>query len=279
MKASILSFNSTSKAEWLEKIKTDLKGKSIDGLSWTPYSEIVYWPFYHQDDVNHRPSAMSNQKAADGVRSFSEYLQKHDYNHQDINCSFRKGNVESVVDLFPNAKFFHIKSKIRSNPVLDIAKQLYQANQVIVANLDFHKNISFNVSLDDSFYLNVIKIRALRSLWQFILSEYHLDKLYSYIIAYTNQHSLSDDADLNKIKAATHAMSAAIAGVDELLIAPSDLGDSTNFSRRIARNVQHLLQLESYMTRVKDPVLGSYFFESMTDQFTGEVWEQFQNLF
>ena len=80
------------------------------------------------------------------------------------------------------------------------------------------------------------------------------------------------------IRSATQAMSAVIGGVDALFAMPANLPqkkDSTAFTRRIARNVQHLLRLESYMEKVVDPAGGSYYIENLTTQFVAKAWEEF----
>ena len=82
----------------------------------------------------------------------------------------------------------------------------------------------------------------------------------------------------NKIRATTQAMSAVLGSVDMLTIAPSDAlnAESSDFSRRIARNVQHLLQMESYLDKVADPAAGSFYIEKLTNQIAEAVWEKFQ---
>ena len=61
--------------------------------------------------------------------------------------------------------------------------------------------------------------------------------------------------------ATTQSMSAILGGVDALQVTPSDTlqnPDNDNFSRRMARNVQHILRLECYLDKVADPAAGSY---------------------
>ncbi len=83
------------------------------------------------------------------------------------------------------------------------------------------------------------------------------------------------------IRAATQALSAVIGGADRLYVLPSNaaLGEeSSAFSRRIARNVQHLLQLESHTDKVIDPAAGSYYIEKLTDKLTEQAWAKFQEI-
>ena len=68
-------------------------------------------------------------------------------------------------------------------------------------------------------------------------------------------------------------MSAVLAGVESLTIDPTEDSD---FGKRISRNVQHLLQLESYLDRVADPSAGSYYIEQLTNQIAEAVWQRFR---
>ena len=75
-------------------------------------------------------------------------------------------------------------------------------------------------------------------------------------------------------------MAAALGGADRLVLRAANLGAgeaSTSFSRRIARNVQHLLKMESYLDRVQDPAAGSYYIETLSNQFAEKAWKVFQN--
>ncbi|MEM9992405.1 MAG: methylmalonyl-CoA mutase family protein, partial [Bacteroidota bacterium] len=70
--------------------------------------------------------------------------------------------------------------------------------------------------------------------------------------------------------------SAVVGGTDRLTILPADFDKQNTFTTRIARNVQHLLQLESYLDRVGDPAAGSYYLETLTDKLAVAAWQKFQ---
>ena len=63
---------------------------------------------------------------------------------------------------------------------------------------------------------------------------------------------------------------AVVGGVDVLTVLPSDKTDETakptDLSRRMARNVQHILKMESHFDWVADPAAGSYFIENLTEK-------------
>jgi methylmalonyl-CoA mutase len=138
--------------------------------------------------------------------------------------------------------------------------------------------MQFSVTIGMHFFVDIAKIRTLKILWGNVLAAYGVEPKLPFIVADT--HNVPNDANPHtpKIQAATQAMAAAIGGVNILTVTPSDAfsgaicGESNDFNRRIARNVQHLLQAESGFTHVIDPAAGSYFVETLTQQFCETVW-------
>src|SRR4029077_15117255 len=79
------------------------------------------------------------------------------------------------------------------------------------------------------------------------------------------------------------AFGAGVGGADTVLVLPFDVaipggfpGMATSFERRMARNVQLLLLVESHGGRVLDPAGGSWFVEDLTEQLAQRAWEHFQ---
>lgn len=145
-----------------------------------------------------------------------------------------------------------------------------------------NKHCQFQVELGTTYFIEIARIRALKLLWQNILHAYEANHIKAISITSTLlTQSLSDEANTNMIKATTQAMSAVIAGVDTLIVLPADIKDKkegTDFSRRIARNVQHLLKMESYLDQVSDPAAGSYYIENLTTVLAEKAWENFQKM-
>jgi methylmalonyl-CoA mutase len=86
------------------------------------------------------------------------------------------------------------------------------------------------------------------------------------------------------IKATTMAMSAVLGGADQLVVTPydEDREDLSNyppqFARRIARNIQHLLKMESGFDQLNDPAAGSHYIEHTSIQIAEKSWEIFKNI-
>jgi methylmalonyl-CoA mutase len=151
-----------------------------------------------------------------------------------------------------------------------------QLNYLKYNDLDinlFKNNIQFNVSIGISYFIEIAKIRALKLLWGNVLKAYDVPPSLPSIHAKISKESFIEDAHKNKIRVTTQAMSAVLAGVNSLTIDPTEDSD---FGKRISRNVQHLLQLESYLDRVADPAAGSYYIEQLTNQIAEAVWQRFQ---
>lgn len=146
-------------------------------------------------------------------------------------------------------------------------------------------SIQFAVSINNAFFVEIARIRALKILWSNVLKAYGLESPPIHITAYTAAPNAGDDPYRFMIQSATQAMSAVIGGANSLFVRSADHGGSTSDSRftdnpdfgpRIARNVQHLLQLESFMDRVIDPGAGSYYIEHVTQELAAKAWRLFQ---
>jgi methylmalonyl-CoA mutase len=140
--------------------------------------------------------------------------------------------------------------------------------------------IQFSITIGTKFFIDIAKIRTLKILWGNILSAYGVEPNLPFIVADTHNVPNAINPHTPKIQAATQAMAATIGGINLLTVTPSDAfsgamdGESSDFNRRIARNVQHLLQAESGFTHVIDPAAGSYFVETLTQQFCEAIWKR-----
>ena len=134
-------------------------------------------------------------------------------------------------------------------------------------------SIAFRFQIGSSYFVEIAKLRAFKLLWGNVLTAYNAVPTLPRLFATTSPLKANDDVNIHKIQATTQAMSAVMAGIETLTVAPSEPSD---FGRRIARNVQHLLSLESYLDRVADPAAGSYYIEKLTEQLAEAAWTEFQ---
>ena len=141
--------------------------------------------------------------------------------------------------------------------------------------------LQFAVAISTSYFVEIAKIRALKILWANVLEAHGVKAQVPFIEVHFAPESQDNNPNTNIIRAATQALSAVVGGADRLYILPANaaLGEaSTSFTRRIARNVQHLLQLESHLDKVSDAAAGSYYIEKLTDALAEKAWAKFQEI-
>ena len=129
-----------------------------------------------------------------------------------------------------------------------------------------------------NFYLEIAKMRAARLLWCRIMKGFGAKNAKSLMLrthCQTSGWSLTEqDPYNNVVRTTVEAMAAVFGGTqslhtnsfDEAIALPSE------FSSRIARNTQLILQEETHITHVVDPWAGSYLMESLTQQMADTAW-------
>jgi methylmalonyl-CoA mutase len=144
---------------------------------------------------------------------------------------------------------------------------------------DFAGRLSFFFAIGMNFFMEAAKLRAARLLWHRIMSEFEPKKQGSLMLrthCQTSGVSLQEaDPYNNVIRTAYEAMSAVLGGTQSLHTNALDeaIALPTEFSARIARNTQLILQEETGVTHVVDPLAGSYYVESLTSQLAEEAWK------
>ncbi|AWD21194.1 methylmalonyl-CoA mutase [Fuscovulum blasticum] len=144
---------------------------------------------------------------------------------------------------------------------------------------DFAGRLSFFFAIGMNFFMEAAKLRAARLLWHRIMSEFEPKKTGSLMLrthCQTSGVSLQEaDPYNNVIRTAYEAMAAALGGTQSLHTNALDeaIALPTEFSARIARNTQLILQEETGITHVVDPLAGSYYVESLTHQLAEEAWK------
>ncbi len=138
--------------------------------------------------------------------------------------------------------------------------------------------LQFSMSIGINYFLEIAKLRALRLLWGNILAAYGGAILSEIppVEVHFFEKNYDEIENSNRIRATTLAMAAAIGGADRMTVRPAEQGDNSAFDRRIARNVQHILKMESFLDRVKDPSAGSFYIEQLTEKIATSAWAIFQ---
>ncbi|MCL2784421.1 MAG: methylmalonyl-CoA mutase family protein [Propionibacteriaceae bacterium] len=152
-----------------------------------------------------------------------------------------------------------------------------------VAPSDGFTQIMFRVAVNADEFLAISRIRALRRLWARVgeVLEVPEDSRGAVQHAVTSWRILSkDDPWVNLLRATIGCFSASVGGADVITVLPHDAvyGLPTNFSRRIARNIQLVAAEECHLGAVKDPAGGAWVFESLTEQLAEKAWARVQEI-
>jgi methylmalonyl-CoA mutase len=142
---------------------------------------------------------------------------------------------------------------------------------------DFAPRLSFFFAIGMNFFMEIAKLRAARLLWARLMRQFNPRKPESMALrthCQTSGVSLTEqDPYNNVIRTTVEAMAAALGGTQSLHTNALDeaLALPTPFSARIARNTQLVLQEETGITRVVDPLGGSYYVETLTASLADEA--------
>ena len=143
------------------------------------------------------------------------------------------------------------------------------------------RKVRFTFAVTSNYFMEIAKFRAARMLWANIVKGYNPEKecsckMFAHAVTSTwNQTAY--DPYVNMLRGTTEAMSATLAGVHSLEVLPFDYAfeQPTEFSKRIARNVELLLKHESHFDQVIDPAGGSYYIENLTKNIAEQAWKLF----
>jgi methylmalonyl-CoA mutase len=166
-----------------------------------------------------------------------------------------------------------------ANQALELAFTLADGKEYVKTALargldvdDFAGRLSFFWAIGMNFYLEIAKMRAARLLWCRIMQGFGAKNPKSLMLrthCQTSGWSLTEQDPYNNIvRTAVEAMAAVFGGTQSLHTNSFDeaIALPTEFSARIARNTQLILQEETHITSVVDPWAGSYMMETLTQQ-------------
>ena len=144
---------------------------------------------------------------------------------------------------------------------------------------DFAGRLSFFWAVGMNFYLEIAKMRAARLLWTRIMKGFNAKNPKSLMLrthSQTSGWSLTEQDPYNNVVRTTiEAMAAVFGGTQSLHTNSFDeaIALPTEFSARIARNTQLIIQEETHITNVIDPWAGSYMMEKLTQDMADAAWK------
>jgi methylmalonyl-CoA mutase len=152
----------------------------------------------------------------------------------------------------------------------------------VASGLDIDKfagRLSFFFAIGMNFFMEVAKLRAARVLWHRVMTQLGAQDERSKMLrthCQTSGVSLQEqDPYNNVIRTTIEAMAAMLGGTQSLHTNALDeaIALPTDFSARIARNTQIVIQEETGMCNVVDPLGGSYYIEALTQELVDKAWE------
>lgn len=185
---------------------------------------------------------------------------------------------------------YHIQ-EAGADAALELAYTLADGKEYIktalAAGLDidqFAPRLSFFWGISMNFYMEIAKLRAARLLWHRIVSEFNPTNPKSSMLrthSQTSGWSLTEQDPYNNVVRTTiEAMAAVFGGTQSLHTNSFDeaIALPTEFSARIARNTQLILQEETGIPSVVDPWGGSYMMESLTKELADKAWAMIEEI-
>lgn len=248
------------------------------------------------------------------INEFENVVKEKQLNPQEIKGSYcfdplgnslltgKKQNSRQVIELLaehhqnlPRFGFIAVNAKHYHNAggsqAQEIAFALSQAHQYLVdaceagVPLDeFTARIIFKTACGTEYLSEIAKLRALRSLWAYIVDRYKPEfecssatKIYfetSYRFA-----AVADEYN-NLVRNTVQCMAGMVGGADALAVLPFNqpYAQPTPFTRRMARNISLMMQEESFLDKVIDPAGGSYAIDHLTDELSQKAWTLFQEV-
>ncbi len=172
-----------------------------------------------------------------------------------------------------------------ANQALELAFTLADGQEYVKTAMDkglsvdaFAPRLSFFWAIGMNFYLEIAKMRAARLLWHKIMTEFGATNPKSLMLrthCQTSGWSLTEQDPYNNIVRTTiEGMAAVFGGTQSLHTNSFDeaIALPTEFSARIARNTQLIIQEETHITNVIDPWAGSYMMEKLTQDMADAAW-------
>ena len=231
---------------------------------------------------------LADSSSIEFFNAFHAYAENKYKASEITGCIFWKDKSASEqgksFTIWKNFKAAGIIIQPQENLSDELAVGLYNAilaieNQTKSGSLtkDAFASVSFSLVMGTDIFLEIIKLRVLRLLWCTIEKAYLIEHQPLFIHASSPawiKESYQPQANL--IKETYAALAAILGGCDALTIEAEEEGNT--MKNRMARNTSSILDEESFLSKVADPLAGSYYIESLTKQLSEHTWKKFQEL-
>lgn len=194
-------------------------------------------------------------------------------------------NAPQLRTVFARSEVF---SRAGANDVQEVAYTLAMGVAYIRALLqrgfsvkEAASQIEFSFSMGANFFMQIAKLRAVRVVWSNIMEAFGGDEDDQRMVIHARPAYFTKtiyDPYVNMLRNTTQIFSGVVGGIDSFEMAPFDepIRKGDVFSRRIARNMQIMLQEEFGMLQPIDPAGGSWAVETLTRQMQEKIWDEFR---
>lgn len=256
-----------------------------DGILFEPLqANIQFDRLLHQIKPEYCSlSFLIRKDVAMNPTDFFTWAVKNKFTETVTGCMFSEVTPANAVDTLNKYEALGIIVHPEKNIEDEIVNALQKSVDIIESmsrqNIQIESlvtQIAFSVSIGSDFFLEIAKLRALRNLWYQVQGAYGVTKIKPVHIhassSVWNKEEFQPHG--NMIKSTMSALSAILGGCDSLTIEPED--QNNEMMSRIARNVSSILREESYLSKVADPVAGSYYLDSLVAELSEKAWQKFQ---
>lgn len=223
-------------------------------------------------------------------KNLPDVISKNNFNTHSINGALfwesrpKKGDLDFYLNNTKKLKSLGIIIQ-PSTASKEIAEGLTHAVNLIeelkhtdISAASLIQSTAFSVSVNNSFFESIAKLKALRLLWYQVSQAYGV-KNYKPSDLHIHGESrpwVSEKFEPhgNMLKGTMSAMASVIGGCNSLTIHAQDEHNPT--MSRVARNVSSVLREESHLNKVSDPVAGAYAIDNMVNEIAKEAWHLFQ---
>ena len=141
---------------------------------------------------------------------------------------------------------------------------------------DAANQVVFEMPVDNQFFVNMAKLRAIRVLWERLLLCLGVEVKVNLHASTSTRLMSSVDVSTNILRSSGSVFASVLGGATSVSCMPFDLptGKSSPLAQRVALNTQHIFKEEGFMGAVADPGAGSYLVEHLTDRIVRYAWSQ-----
>jgi methylmalonyl-CoA mutase len=262
------------------KLALQCLGQGVNLLYLDLQEKSINWALLLKDIHLNFIRIVVNLKSTEQLLSLNQFVDDSDKKTFSISVDpIDYIDVPALIDSDFNlvVNLFHLE-QIGAKASDQLSKALHFSENLITKMSNVNR-IQFEIGIGSDFFIEIAKVRALKWLLNHLLelNNKSVDNLS--ILArsgWTNKSVI--DTDTNILRQTTESISAISGGANSLLVhsplAYSNLNENW-FYRRLAINISHILKEESFLTKVNDPLSGSFLIEKITEHLITNSWNQF----